>query len=79
MSGQVIGSEFLPCTMADVEHIDLLLFLKNPEDYPVDMRLVAVKQMPELTVFWRYRATIGAIPQSTNGVFETSIPRESSL
>ena len=55
-----MGIEFLPRAVADVEHIDLLLLLQNPVDYAVDMRLVAVEQVPEVTVFRRRRAAVGA-------------------
>ena len=37
-SRQFIGFEFPPRAVADVEHIDLLLSLQNPEDYPVVTR-----------------------------------------
>jgi hypothetical protein len=57
-----------------VEHVDLFLFLQNPVDDPVDMRLTAVEQVFETTVFRRYRAAVGSIAQCANRVPESAIP-----
>jgi hypothetical protein len=53
--------EFLPCPVANVEYIDLFLSLQDPVDYPVDMRLAAVKQLPDSAVFRRQRASVGIV------------------
>src|ERR1022692_3432617 len=41
----VIGLEFLPGTVADVKHVDLLLLLHDAVDYAVHVRLVAKEQV----------------------------------
>src|ERR1035438_8415527 len=42
-----------------MEHVDLLLLLNNSVDYAVDVRLAAIKQVPEVTILWRHRARLG--------------------
>jgi hypothetical protein len=43
--------------MPDVEHIDQLGFLLNAVYNPIDMRLAAVKQVPEALILMRHRAS----------------------
>src|ERR1039458_5440185 len=78
-SCQFIGLEFLPGTVADVEHVDLLLLLHDAVDYAVHVRLVAKEQVSEVTVFWRHRAAVGAASQGANGVPEAAIPGKSRI
>src|ERR1035438_7807907 len=78
-SCQFIGLEFLPGTVADVEHVDLLLLLHDAVDYAVHVRLVAKEQVSEVTVFWRHRAAVGAASQGANGVPEAAISGKSRI
>jgi hypothetical protein len=47
----------MPGTVADVKHLHDLLFLKDPVDHSINVRLVAVKQMPNLIIFQSRRAS----------------------
>src|ERR1035438_2186019 len=62
-----------------MEHVDLLLLLNNSVDYAVDVRLAAIKQVPEVTILWRHRAPVGAVSQGANGVPEAAIPGKSRV
>jgi hypothetical protein len=69
----------LPGTVADVEHVDLLLLLHDAVDYAVHVRLVAKEQVSVVTVFWRHRAAVGAASQGANGVPEAAISGKSRI
>lgn len=63
-------SELVHGPVANVEHLDLLGFLHDTENHSIDMRLVAIKQVPELIVFWGSRAPRGRVPKAANAVPE---------
>ena len=60
--------------MADVEHFNPLLPLKNAVDHTIDVRFVAKEQVPELALFRCRRAAIGQFFQTENGLFEAPVP-----
>src|SRR6478735_199737 len=64
--------------MADVEYFNTHLFLHNAVYHTINMRLVAIEQVPQL-VFRAYcRATVRMLLQAKNGLFETQIPFQGS-
>src|SRR5437764_10304822 len=68
-----------PCTVADVQHFNLLLFLQNSEYHAVNMRLVAVEQVSQLVPFARNSAAVRPFFQAQDGLFETPVPVQSSI
>jgi hypothetical protein len=56
--------EAMPGTVADVKHLYHFLFFKNEVDYSINVRLVAVKQLPELVIFSSYRTSQGHLPKA---------------
>ena len=63
-----------PCAVADVEHINLLLFLEDAVYYTINMGLMSVKQMPQPVPLSRYRAAVRPLFQTENGRFDPQIP-----
>jgi len=68
-----------PCTVADVEYIDLLLFLQNPVDHAIDVWLPAVEQVSEPVFFPRDRTAQGKLLQSENSLFEARVPLQGCI
>ncbi len=68
------GLDFLSSTVADVKHFNTLLSLQNAIDHSIDMRLVAIKQVPEAIPFRRLRAPVRPFSQALDGPFEISVP-----
>lgn len=60
--------------MPDVEHHHILLTLNDAKDYPINVRLMAKKQLSEFVALRRYRTAVGMIFQSAYGSLEISIP-----
>jgi hypothetical protein len=54
----MIVFELLPCTVADVENIHFLMLFQNAIDHPINMRLIAIKQVPEVFAFGCGRAAL---------------------
>lgn len=65
--------------MADVQHLDLFFLLNDPVNGTINMRLVAVEQVPEVLIFGRYRRAAGRGSQATDCVFEAEIPLAGSI
>ena len=66
--------ELLPCAVADVEHFHPLLLLQHAVYRAVNMRLVAVQQMPEFVSLRRHRASVRLFLQAENRLLEPQIP-----
>ena len=64
--------------MADMEHFNMLLFLKNAVDHAINMRLVAVEQVPQLVLGAYCGATVRMLFQAENGLLETQVPFQGS-
>ena len=60
--------------MADREYFILLLFFQDAVYHPINMRLVAVKQMPELVLLSYYLAAVRPLFQTEDGGFDPQIP-----
>src|SRR6478609_4399643 len=67
-----------PCAVADVEHFNTLLFLKDAVYHTINMRLVAIEKVPQLVSHAYYRATARMLLQAENGVLETQVPFQGS-
>lgn len=63
-----------PGAVADVKHNHMLLLLQNSEYHAVDVRLVAVQQMPELGPLGRHRATSWPFLEAEDGILEPRVP-----
>src|SRR5580658_50622 len=63
-----------PRSVADVEHFNLLLFLNDAIYHAINMRLVAVKQVPQHVFLARYWAAIRLLFQTENCLFNPQIP-----
>jgi hypothetical protein len=50
--------QFVSCAVANMEHVNPLLFLKNTKYDTINVRLVAVEEMAESRFFWRHGATV---------------------
>jgi len=66
-----------PGNVADAEDFDLLLFLEDTEYHTINMRLVAVKQVPQLVLLARYRAAVRLPFRAENGLFNPQVPMPS--
>jgi hypothetical protein len=62
--------------MADVDNIDLVLFLQHTVDDPIYVRLATVQQMPELLVLRNHGASVWMFFQGENGPLEIFVPAE---
>lgn len=60
--------------MKNVKDHDFLPFLEDTVDRAIDMRLVAVQQVPELAGFGRHGAPVRVLFQAENGPLQASIP-----
>lgn len=60
--------------MPDVQHLNLFLFLQHAVYCAIDVRPVAVEQMPELIILRRGRASVGLFFQTENRCFKSVIP-----
>ena len=40
-----------PCTVANVEHFNVLPFFHDTVDHPIDVRFVSIKQVSQLAAF----------------------------
>jgi hypothetical protein len=78
-SGFVFDSdrESSPSAVTDVENLHSLGPLLHAIDYAIDMRLVAVKKMPELLVLRNRRASGGMFFQTQDRAFKTFVPSKS--
>jgi hypothetical protein len=58
--------------VADVEYFNTLLFLQDAVYHTINMRLVAIEQVPQL-IFRPYcrATTVRILLQTENGLFET--------
>ena len=65
-----------PCTVADVEYIDLLLFLQNTIDHSIEMRPAAIEKVPKLFVLRRRWAAVRKRLKAENGFFKPCVPFE---
>jgi hypothetical protein len=45
------GVEFLPGRVANVDNLHQLTLLHNPVNRTIDVRLIAIKQVPQMCVF----------------------------
>jgi hypothetical protein len=50
---KIVRLELPTCTMADVEHVDLFLFLQDAKYHAVDVRLVPIQQVPQFFLLSR--------------------------
>jgi len=60
--------------VADVKDFYALSRLVDEEDHAVDMRFIAVKEMPERVVFVRDRVALGMMVEARNCIEETDKP-----
>jgi hypothetical protein len=65
--------------MTDVEYFHFFLFLQNSVNNAMDMRFVAVKQVPESIALGCDRAAIWLLLEAENGLLQTSVPFKASL
>src|ERR1017187_3331606 len=63
-----------PCAVADVQYFYPLLLLQYSVYCPVNMRLVPVKQMPELVALRCHRAAARLFFEAENRLPEAAIP-----
>jgi hypothetical protein len=56
--------------VADVKHVNPLLFLHNTKDQAIDVRLVTVKEMAELGVVRHHRTAVWQLFQAENRLLE---------
>ena len=68
------GFELVARAVPDVEDFDLLMSLVGPVDDPINVRLVATKQVPEIFVFRSYRTAVRMSTQGANGISEAPVP-----
>lgn len=61
--------EAAPGAVADVKHLHHLLLLKYLVDNSINVRLVAVKQMPKLIIFLGCRASTGKLTEAVYRLF----------
>jgi hypothetical protein len=60
--------------MPDVEQFDLLPFLRDAAYHAVDVRLMAVEQMPEICILVCHGAPVRMSFQAEDGLLETPVP-----
>jgi hypothetical protein len=76
--GDVGRPEFAPCSVADMNYFDQLLFRQYAENHTIEMRLVAVKQVSEMVPLARDRAAVCPFLQAENGFLEAPVPFQGS-
>ena len=79
MAGEILRVEFIPCAVPYVEHIHLLGFLQNPVYHAIDVRLVPVKQVPEVPVLMRRREAIRGLAQTADSIPQPQVPSAGGL
>jgi hypothetical protein len=65
--------------VADVEHFNTLLFLKDAVNHTIRMRLVAIEYVPQLVFSAYCGATARMLLQAENGLLETQVPFQGAL
>ena len=65
--------------MADVKYFDVLLFLQDPIDDTIDIRFVAVKQVPQSIALGRHRTPVRIFVEAKNGLFKPRVPLQSRI
>ena len=60
--------------MADVENVNLLVRLHDAVNHTIDMRFVAIKQVPEILAFGSKGAAFGVLLQGEQGNFQALEP-----
>jgi hypothetical protein len=71
--------EFIARSVANMENLDQLLFLPNPIDDSVSMRLLVVQKMPKGLVHRRYRGAPRVAAKAADCSFEPGIPAAGRL
>jgi hypothetical protein len=60
--------------MPDVKHVHLPTFFQDPVYHAIDVRLAAVKQMPEIRSLRCHGASVRVLLKTENGLFEATVP-----
>ncbi len=60
--------------MPDVNNVHLLALLQHTVDHSVDMRLMAIEQMPEICILACDRAPVRVLFEADDGLFEAIVP-----
>jgi len=60
--------------MPDVKHIHLLAPFPDTVYHPIEVRLAAVEQMPEIGILRGYRAPVRMLFQAEDGLAEAPVP-----
>jgi hypothetical protein len=80
---EIGGLELPPCTVADVEHQHRLPLFFDFIDDPVDVRLLAVEQVPQLpfgpSSFGSNGAAMGMQRQRMHSLLQPVVPARGSL
>lgn len=63
-----------PCAVTEVEHFYLFLFFQHAEYRAINVRLVAIEQVPELVALGCQRASARLFFQTENCFLEPSVP-----
>ena len=69
----------MPSAVPDMEHLNFFLILYNAMYYTIDMRFMAVEQMPQLFTPADQRTSVRQFFQAENGLFESPIPFEGRI
>ena len=65
--------------MPDVKQVHLLAPLQDAVYHPIDVGLVAVEQMPEISILGGNRAPVGMFFQAEDGLFEAPVPFQGGI
>src|SRR5208337_1871625 len=71
---EIGGFKLAPGAVADVEHFNSLLSLEDAVDHAINIRFLAVKQVPQLVLLPCYRAAIRLVFQTEDCLFNPQIP-----
>jgi len=64
--------------MPDVKHIHLLPLFQDPINHTIDVRLVAIQQVPEIRIFTCHGAPIRILLKAEDGLLEAPVPFQGS-
>ena len=71
--------QFVSCAVANMEHVNPLVFLNNTKYDTINVRLVAVEEMAELRFLRRHGAAVWQFFQAENSLLEPSIPLQGCI
>ena len=73
-SSQIRSMESLPGPMPDVQDFNQLLFFDDAVDYPINVRFVAVKEVPDCFFLGCYGTPVWQLFQTENLPLQTLVP-----